>query len=76
MSGPAAAPSPDRCPRCGEAFHCGMNDAAPCACTAPQLDAALQQALRERYRGCLCLRCLQALARGAALDAAPAVDGR
>ena len=74
MSEPAA-PAVERCPRCGEAFHCGINDAAPCACTGPKLDAALQQALRQRYRGCLCLRCLLALARGAALDA-PAAAGR
>jgi hypothetical protein len=52
----------ERCPRCGGAFHCGMNDAAPCACTGITLDAGLQQQLRERYTGCLCLRCLQALA--------------
>ena len=72
MSGPAAAPSPDRCPRCGAAFHCGINDAAPCACTTPQLSAALQLTLRERYRGCLCLRCLHELAQSAALDETPA----
>jgi hypothetical protein len=50
------------CPRCGAAFHCGAADAAPCACTALALDAALLAALRARYVGCLCLRCLQALA--------------
>ena len=56
----------DRCPRCGGGFHCGVNDAAPCPCTNLTLAAATQAALRERYDGCLCLRCLQVL-RDAAL---------
>jgi hypothetical protein len=59
----AAAPA-DRCPRCGGGFHCGVADATPCACTGIVLEAALQQRLRERYAGCLCQRCLEALARG------------
>jgi hypothetical protein len=66
MSG-AAARRPARCPRCGEPFHCGVDGAAPCACTVPKLSATQQQSLRERYRGCLCLRCLHALASGEAL---------
>jgi len=51
-----------RCPRCGGAFHCGANDAAPCACTAVKLDTAVLAALRERYDGCLCLACLREMA--------------
>lgn len=62
----------DTCPRCGGGFHCGVDDAAPCACTGLRLDAALQARLRERYTGCLCLRCLAALAQGASLDPADA----
>jgi len=65
----------DRCPRCGGAFHCGMNDDRPCPCTGLTLDAALQQRLRERYNGCLCINCLRALAAAvdnAAGAAAPA----
>ena len=58
----------DRCPRCGGAFRCGIGDAGPCACTGIRLDADLQQRLRERYTGCLCLRCLAALARGDAIE--------
>ena len=59
MNEPAAVPADtDRCPRCGGGFHCGMADAGPCACTTVSLDAATQAALRERYSGCLCLRCL------------------
>jgi hypothetical protein len=52
----------DRCARCGQAFHCGMNDAGPCACTGVTLDVATLADLRQRYSGCLCLRCLQAFA--------------
>lgn len=59
----ASLDSTDRCPRCGGGFHCGMADAGPCACTTVSLDAATQAALRERYTGCLCLRCLLELGR-------------
>jgi len=45
-----------------------MAGAAPCACTTLTLDAPLQAALRERFTGCLCLPCLQALAAGASLQ--------
>jgi len=52
----------DVCPRCGGAFHCGVNDTAPCACTTIKLDAATLAELRERYSSCLCLRCLAEVA--------------
>ena len=48
----------DACPRCGAAFHCGVADAEPCACTTVRLDAATLAELRGRYERCLCLRCL------------------
>jgi hypothetical protein len=66
MSGKPGPNTTERCPRCGGGFHCGIDDAGPCACTGITLDAALQQQLRERYSGCLCLRCLQALAKAQA----------
>jgi hypothetical protein len=69
---PAPTLPDDRCPRCGGVFHCGMNDDAPCACTGVRLDAALQQRLRERFSGCLCISCLRALADGAPLQVAGA----
>ena len=47
------------CPRCGGAFHCGVNDSAPCACGTLKLDEATLQALRERFGTCLCLNCLR-----------------
>jgi Cysteine-rich CWC len=57
-----------RCPRCGRAFHCGIDDPQPCACTTLRLSAATLADLRQRYRGCLCLTCLGELA-------SPAVSG-
>ena len=64
----------DRCPRCGGAFHCGANDAGPCACTALQLDEATLADLRTRYAGCLCLACLREIAAGG--RAATTIDDR
>ena len=60
-----------RCPRCGEAFHCGVADGAPCACAAIPLDAALGASLRETYKGCLCCACLRTLTAPAS-EAPPA----
>lgn len=48
-----------RCPRCGGAFHCGVNDVEPCACTTLLLDDVTLTDLRQRYAGCLCLACLR-----------------
>jgi hypothetical protein len=42
-----------------------MADAGPCACTSVRLDEPTQALLRERYSGCLCLRCLMDLGRPA-----------
>jgi hypothetical protein len=58
-----------RCPRCGEAFHCGVDDLEPCACTTITLDAATLAALTRQYESCLCVACLRAL--GQANGAAP-----
>jgi hypothetical protein len=54
----------DRCPRCGGIFHCGANDAAPCACTTVTLDGATLVRLRQHFAGCLCLACLRELEAG------------
>jgi hypothetical protein len=54
------------CARCGGPFHCGANDATPCACTGLRLSAELLATLRQRYTGCLCLVCLRELAEAAA----------
>jgi hypothetical protein len=54
-------PDEERCPRCARDFHCGVNDAEPCACTTLTLDEALLAHLRERYDRCLCMSCLAEL---------------
>ncbi|MBE7420092.1 MAG: cysteine-rich CWC family protein [Ideonella sp.] len=64
-AGAAPPVSRDRCPRCGAAFHCGRHDPEPCACGTVPLGAATLAVLRVRYDRCLCLPCLQALAREA-----------
>ena len=61
---PAAPATADRCPRCGGGFQCGRAGPAPCACSTVRLDADTGARLRQRYSGCLCLRCLGALAGG------------
>ncbi|WP_425261512.1 cysteine-rich CWC family protein [Rubrivivax sp. RP6-9] len=70
---PATAAT-DTCPRCGGGFHCGAHDPVPCPCSDLALGAALQATLRQRYSGCLCLTCLQALA-AQAITEAPATTG-
>ena len=59
------AEAESRCPRCGGDFHCGFDDAEPCACASVQLDEATRAALRQRYTGCLCMTCLRAIAADA-----------
>lgn len=74
MAGRMTVPAPgadNRCPRCAAAFHCGIDDAAPCPCTTLKLDAATLAELRRRFSGCLCLQCLQALASADPSPAAP-----
>ena len=55
------APLADTCPRCGKAFHCGVADAAPCACAGLTLAPELKATLRVQFDGCLCLACLAEL---------------
>jgi hypothetical protein len=52
----------DTCPRCGSGFHCGVRDAAPCACTTIALGLELRAELRARYTRCVCVNCLAELA--------------
>ena len=61
MSDVGGAPRESRCPRCGGAFHCGVDDPQPCACTTLTLAPALLASLRERFDSCLCLACLAQL---------------
>ena len=48
----------------------GFNRIAARYADGAPLRASLQAALRQRFSGCLCLPCLQALAAGASLDRA------
>ncbi|MFZ5550547.1 MAG: cysteine-rich CWC family protein [Pseudomonadota bacterium] len=57
-----------RCPRCEQPFHCGVGDPSPCPCSSIKLSKHMLLLLRERYASCLCLRCLQAISAGAAVD--------
>ena len=50
--------APRVCEACGESFACGAS-LKGCWCSAIKLDAAARQALRERYRDCLCPTCLE-----------------
>jgi len=52
----------DVCPRCAGGFHCGVDDAEPCACSTLVLGPRLLAELRATYTSCLCLRCLGELA--------------
>ena len=58
---PVTRPLADTCPRCRQAFHCGVADAAPCPCTDLTLSPELTAALRAQFDGCLCLTCLTCL---------------
>ncbi|HLL10149.1 MAG TPA: cysteine-rich CWC family protein [Rubrivivax sp.] len=58
---PWPASAPDRCPRCGGGFSCGVAGSQPCPCTSVRLSLALQSRLRQQFSGCLCLACLQSL---------------
>jgi hypothetical protein len=49
------------CPRCGGAFHCGVQEPMPCACGQFTLSPATMQMLREQYTRCVCMACLAQL---------------
>jgi hypothetical protein len=60
------------CPRCAAAFDCGAAGPGPCACARLALSDTLRQDLRQRYTGCLCPACLQALGAQPRAAAGPA----
>ncbi|MGI8407837.1 MAG: cysteine-rich CWC family protein [Actinomycetota bacterium] len=51
-------PLSSACSRCGAAFHCGVTSGS-CWCATVPIDAERSALLKERYRGCLCERCLR-----------------
>jgi hypothetical protein len=63
MSG--AGPLQDeRCPRCGDAFHCGAAEPR-CDCFDLHLSPELRQQLAQQYSSCLCIACLKTLSQRA-----------
>jgi hypothetical protein len=56
----------EACPRCGQAFRCGIDDQAPCPCTGVRLSVAQLSAIRASFDDCLCVDCLSSIARGEA----------
>jgi hypothetical protein len=60
------------CPRCGQAFRCGIDDPVPCACTGVRLGVEQLVAIRASFDDCLCVACLSSIAAGAA-PAGPAI---
>ena len=50
----------DRCPRCGNAFHCGAAEPR-CDCFELHLSVELRQQLAQQFSSCLCIACLKAL---------------
>lgn len=60
MNNTPASTDLDRCPRCGEAFHCGAHESR-CDCFEVRLSPALRAELAQRWSTCLCLKCLRAL---------------
>lgn len=48
------------CPRCQEKFSCHAADISACDCSKVLLDKQVLTRVRDEYRDCLCMRCLQA----------------
>ncbi|HKS29256.1 MAG TPA: cysteine-rich CWC family protein [Pyrinomonadaceae bacterium] len=49
------------CERCGEPFGCGAQSSA-CWCAEVKLTDEAREALREKYKSCLCRACLEQFA--------------
>ncbi len=50
---------PMRCESCGDDFICGAG-VTGCWCTKVGLDTKARAELRNQFRDCLCLKCLEA----------------
>jgi hypothetical protein len=66
-------PVPSACEACGQSFACGAGSGA-CWCGEIELSDAVRAELRTRYGRCLCRACLEKLAAGEKLAAAPGDD--
>ncbi|WP_291914156.1 cysteine-rich CWC family protein [Chitinophaga sp. CB10] len=49
------------CPRCGKPLVCEPENIHQCWCTAVRLSGEERVYIGERYEGCLCRECLEAL---------------
>lgn len=47
-----------QCPACGETFACEIN-LQGCWCSEVKVSTSTLQALRAKYKGCLCRACLE-----------------
>jgi hypothetical protein len=52
--------TPTVCPRCSNAFECGI-DSGACWCAGVSVDDRTRTALAQYYEGCLCPDCLKSL---------------
>jgi hypothetical protein len=73
MSEPQTKHEIKTCPRCGQAFECKANNPVYCDCARVQLTENALLAIECRYRDCLCLTCLTALAAGGSVEGPAAV---
>ncbi|AYQ33766.1 cysteine-rich CWC family protein [Runella sp. SP2] len=51
------------CPRCGQEFRCQLTTQGSCVCSEITLSEQTLSDLRTQYEGCLCIKCLQEMAR-------------
>jgi len=49
---------PQHCPACGESFQCEIK-LQGCWCREVKLSMSTLEALRSKYKGCLCRACLE-----------------
>jgi hypothetical protein len=54
------SPTPTVCPRCSDAFECGIGSGA-CWCADVTISDATRTAFTQYYEGCLCRDCLTSL---------------
>lgn len=46
------------CPRCNAPFECKVNDIENCHCNSVVLDDQERDYINQRYKDCLCGRCM------------------
>ena len=51
------------CPRCGAGFECNNYNIMKCECAQIPLNSLSRQWISERYNDCLCISCLEKIAK-------------